>query len=307
MIYQRLVWPWLARLDAETAHHLALGALEWAPLRLAPPSRAASEVFGLRFANPLGLAAGFDKNGVAVRSLAALGFGHVEVGTVTPRPQPGRPKPRVFRQKDEQALINRLGFPSDGMEVVARRLERLRERRFVLGVNVGPNADAVGVEGFVQAARRLAPLADYVAVNVSSPNTSGLRDLQLEPIVEAVLPVIGRKPLLVKVSPDLTDEQVRRTCEVLAAHGVAGAIATNTTVQHGGETGGLSGPPLRARATQVVRMLADRLPVVGVGGVASARDAQEKLDAGAALVQLYTGFIYGGPLLPRRIVRGLVA
>ncbi|MBV8083991.1 MAG: quinone-dependent dihydroorotate dehydrogenase [Chloroflexi bacterium] len=305
-MYRRLVWPLLARLDAETAHHLALWALQWAPLPMVPPSGSAKDVFGLRFPNPLGLAAGFDKNGIAVRSLAALGFGHIEVGTVTPRPQAGRPKPRVFRLSDEEALINRLGFPSDGMEAVASRVARLQTRNFVLGVNIGPNADAVGVEGFVQAAQRLAPLADYVAVNVSSPNTTGLRDLSLEPVVEAVLPVLGAKPLLVKVSPDLTDEQVRHTADVLAAYGVTGAIATNTTVQHDGESGGLSGPPLRARATEVVRMLADRLPVVGVGGVSSARDAQDKLDAGASLVQLYTSFIYQGPLLPARIVRGLV-
>jgi dihydroorotate dehydrogenase len=306
VIYRRLVWPWLARLDAEMAHHLALRALEWAPVRGGPARGGERDVFGLRFRNPVGLAAGFDKNGVAVRSLAALGFGHVEVGTVTPRPQPGRPKPRVFRLKEEQALTNRLGFPSDGMEAVARRLEHLRERDFVLGVNVGPNADSVGPGGFALAAKRLAPLADYVAVNVSSPNTTGLRDLQLEPVLEAVLPVVGGKPLLVKVSPDLTDDQVLRTGDVLRAFGVAGAIATNTTVRHGGEQGGLSGPPLRARATEVVRLLARRLPVVGVGGVASARDAREKLDAGASLVQLYTGFVYEGPLLPARIVRGLV-
>jgi len=319
----------LFRLDPETAHQAALSALALAsataPGRAALRARhavsdpsLAVEAFGLRFDNPLGLAAGYDKDARAVLGLAALGFGHVEVGTVTPRPQAGNPRPRIWRRPAERALNNRMGFPSAGAEVVARRLAALPAGRTVrVGVNLGKNRDTPlerAPDDYASAYRTVAPHADYAVVNVSSPNTPGLRELQGREHLEAILTQLAqarrdtrRIPLLVKVAPDGTDEALDELVDVLLDAGVDGVVATNTTVAGvAPDRGGLSGAPLRARATEVVarvhRRAGDRLPVVGVGGVFDAADVREKLAAGAVLVQLYTGLVYEGPGVVRRIL-----
>ena len=323
MIYQRLARPALFRLgggDAERAH-------EWTLRRLAALSRRPAAlralratavrgtprtVFGLRFPNPVGLAAGMDKDGRALPAWAALGFGFVEVGTVTARPQPGNPRPRVFRLPAGQGVINRMGFNNEGAAALATRLATLRPLGIPLGVSLGkskvvPLADAV--EDYLAALRAVLPHADYVAVNVSSPNTPGLRGLQdraqLSRLLAALREESGTTPVLVKIAPDLTEHAIGEALEVCVEHGVAGLIATNTTVNHDGEQGGLSGRPLTGRALEVVTFVAkhSELPVVGVGGIMSVDDALRMLDAGASLVQLYTGLIYRGPSLLRAIVR----
>ncbi len=322
LLYQRLLLPLLTLPEAEVSHNLILRLLQLASplagaLQPANYPRLRVSAFGLEFPNPIGLAAGFDKNGVAVPALAALGFGHVEVGTVTPRPQPGRSRPRLFRLAKDRALINRLGFPSRGAEAVARNLSRLKNRRFVLGVNVGPNAGSVGVEDFVQAATMVAPYADYLTINVSSPNTAGLRGMQQAETLAGLLAALDwlDKTLLVKISPDLSDGELHEILDVLCAKAVAGVVVANTTVDRpphlqASADGGLSGRPLRERATQLVskayRHTAGKLPIIGVGGVATAQDALDKIEAGACLVQLYTGFVYQGPFVARDIALGLV-
>ncbi|HVA24625.1 MAG TPA: quinone-dependent dihydroorotate dehydrogenase [Chloroflexota bacterium] len=327
-LYRNLLFPLLTLTEPEVSHDIALRALGAVavvgPLvrgRLAvDDARLRMLAFGLELANPVGLSAGFDKNAVAVRGLAALGFGHVEVGTVTPRPQPGRPKPRLFRLKKDKALINRLGFPSLGALAVANNLRHLARRNFVLGANVGPNADSVGVEDFVASALALAPHADYVTVNVSSPNTSGLRGMQQADTLATLLEALDwlPKPLLVKIAPDLSEDELGAMVEVIQGHKVAGVIATNTTTdrppnlesRQAAEAGGLSGLPLRGRATEVIRFIyrvtEGKLPIIGAGGIATAADAIEKLEAGASLIQLYTGFIYEGPSAVRAINQGLL-
>lgn len=334
--------PILFRLDPEIAHALTLNLA-----RLAgnlPPSRwllqalfAAPEkpveAFGLRFRNPVGLAAGYDKDGVAVRGLAALGFGHVEVGTVTPRPQPGNPRPRVFRLVEDQAVINRMGFPGKGAEYTARQLGRVARgpRSTLLGVNLGKNKDTPLEEAagdYVALLRRFTPLADYLAINVSSPNTVGLRRLQGREMLEGLLGQIaaerraialgrgGQRPILVKLAPDLSDDELDDALDAILNAGMDGVIATNTTLgreglrsAHRDEAGGLSGDPLRVRSeavlARVVKRLDGRLPVVSVGGVMGPEDAKRRLDMGAALVQVYTGLVYAGPGLVREIVRKL--
>jgi dihydroorotate dehydrogenase len=270
-------------------------------------------VAGLRFPNPIGLAAGLDKDAVAVAGLFALGFGAVEIGTVTPRPQPGNPRPRVFRRTGERALINRMGFPSEGMDVVAARLERLRFRPGIVGVNVGKNKDTpldAAADDYRAAAAALARFADYVVVNASSPNTPGLRRLQEPERLAALLAGLDvARPTFVKIAPDLASEEIDAIVDVAIAARVAGVIATNTTVVAEPEAGGLSGAPLRDRSTEVVRRVArraaGRIAVIGVGGIATAEDAYAKIRAGASLVQVYTGFIYEGPGLARRLVIGL--
>jgi dihydroorotate dehydrogenase len=337
VIYQRVVRPALFRVgggDAESAH-------EWTLRRLAKLSRRPAAlralrvsaargtprtVFGLRFPNPVGLAAGMDKDGRALPAWAALGFGFVEVGTVTARAQPGNPRPRVFRLPAEQAVINRMGFNNEGAAALATRLSALRPLSSAgvaplrqaprlgipLGVSLGkskvvPLADAV--EDYLAALRAVLPYADYVAVNVSSPNTPGLRGLQdraqLSALLAALRAETGTTPVLVKIAPDLTEHAIGEALEVCQEHGVAGVIATNTTVHHDGEQGGLSGRPLTRRALEVVTFVAkhSELPVVGVGGIMSVDDALRMLDAGASLVQLYTGLIYHGPSLLHAIVR----
>ncbi len=340
-VYRHLLYPLLAKMDPEALHHLILSGLEkvghsaealtmlqrWYGVRSLALERT---VFGVRFPNPLGVAAGFDKNGRAVAALAALGFGHIEVGTVTPKPQDGNPKPRLFRLQRDDALVNRLGFPNDGMERVAARLPRKQERNYVLGVNIGPNKSSVGtgqvVLDYFACLDCFAPIADYVTINISSPNTPGLRELQGSVPLDALLAAIFRHvanwrltvPVLVKIAPDLMVWEVEEMVRVFMAYPVAGVVATNTTVSrpqglgdwHWKEQGGLSGRPLRELSTAMIRQLAalteGRLPIIGVGGIFTARDAEVKLRAGASLLQLYTGFIYQGPATPREILRGLV-
>ncbi|MGO2659891.1 quinone-dependent dihydroorotate dehydrogenase [Mycetocola reblochoni] len=328
----------LTRIDPERAHHLAFSVIRAIPRvgagslvrRLTVP-RADLHVdaLGLRFETPFGMAAGFDKEGRGVEGLAALGFGHVEVGTITAHAQPGNPKPRLFRLVPDRAVINRMGFNNDGAPAVADRLAALRRRRprTVLGVNIGKSRvtdveDALG--DYVASARLLAPHADYLVVNVSSPNTPGLRGLQeldrLEPLLRAVAEASGATPLLVKIAPDVLDEQIDRIAELVVRIGLDGIIATNTTISREGlETdesvveaagdGGLSGAPLADRSLQVLRRVRARVPaelcVISVGGVDSAADVAERLDAGATLVQGYTAFLYRGPFWARRINRGL--
>lgn len=331
----------LFRLDAERAHRLALAAarLAQAVLERAPAGRALvapgwpREILGTTFPNPIGLAAGFDKNGVAPHLWPRLGFGFAELGTVTARPQPGNPPPRMFRLAAERGIVNRLGFNNDGALAVAQRLRRSLARRppIPIGLNIGCSKAAVGdelaeLEDYRFSARLLAPLADYVAINVSSPNTPGLRDL-LEPgrlarLVATLRAELGgasgRPPLLVKLSPDVADEQVAEICRAALEAGASGFIASNTTLARPGctspaaaESGGLSGAPLRARATRMVALVREAcgpgVPVIGVGGVFSVDDVCEKLAAGADLVALYSALVYEGPLLARRLVRGLAA
>ena len=312
----------LFRLDPERAHQLVFGLLTLVPprlLRRPPPDPALrTETLGLAFDNPVGLAAGFDKDARGFRQLLALGFGFVEVGTVTPLAQPGNPRPRMFRLAEDRALINRLGFNSRGADAARARLEDRTER--VVGVNLGRNKDsASAVDDYARGARLLADLADYVTVNVSSPNTPGLRDLQavgeLRPLLEAVKRET-HKPVLVKIAPDLADDDVDAVADLAIETGIDGVIATNTTISREGLTasadvgaGGLSGAPLKARALEVLERLheraGDRLVLVAAGGIEDADDAWARIKAGATLVQLYTGFVYGGPATPRRIAAGL--
>ncbi|MBI3160817.1 MAG: quinone-dependent dihydroorotate dehydrogenase [Chloroflexi bacterium] len=320
--------PWLFRLEPERAHALTLRLMQ--VVGAAPPlaaivrrqyAMAAQPVqaFGLGFANPIGLAAGYDKDGLAWRGLAALGFGHIEVGSVTLRPQAGNPRPRLFRLEEDRALINRMGFPSRGADFVARRLAGPRPPGLVLGVNLGLNKDAPlerAAEEYAELQRIFDPLADYLAVNVSSPNTAGLRALQAQERLAGLLAALKankRKPLLVKLSPDLEERQLDEALEVLLDGGADGVIAVNTTLarpslrsRHAGEAGGLSGAPLAAiRARALERMadkLAGRLPLVAAGGIMTDEDARACLEAGAALVQVYTGMVYGGPDFVRRLM-----
>lgn len=328
-----------ARMDPETAHRLTMPvirALGIPPLSLAvraltrPDASLRTEALGLVFDSPFGLAAGFDKNAVVVSGLDALGFGHVEVGTVTAVPQDGNPRPRLFRLVPDRALINRMGFNNRGAAAAADRLSALRRRRRrpVLGANIGKSRvvdvdDAT--DDYVTSTRAVAPVADYLVVNVSSPNTPGLRGLQavetLRPLLEAVRDAAGATPLLVKIAPDLDDDEVRAIARMAVDAGLAGLIATNTTIAreslstpsdvvaaHG--AGGLSGAPLRDRALAVLRLVRAVVPaefcVIAAGGVETAADVQARLDAGADLVQGYTGFVYRGPLWARQINRGLV-
>ncbi len=333
VVYQHVLRPALFRSgggDPETVHERTVAAV--ARLGRVPPVVAALRrfcgvpaprtVFGVRFPGPVGLAAGMDKNGVAVRGWPAFGFGFVEVGTVTWHPQPGNPRPRLYRLPASEAVINRMGFNNLGAAALAERLRRAGPPPVPLGISVGkskvtPVADAVG--DYVGSVRLLWPYADYFAVNVSSPNTPGLRGLQdrgaLDELLGSLLPEAHGRPVLVKIAPDLTFDAIDDVLDVCHARGVAGVIATNTTLSRDGlapadavageQAGGLSGRPLAVRALEIVSFVAKRtgLPVVAVGGIHHADDATRMFDAGAALVQLYTGFIYHGPGLVRRINR----
>ncbi|TGE14832.1 quinone-dependent dihydroorotate dehydrogenase [Hymenobacter elongatus] len=342
-MYQALLKPLLFQLDAEQAHHVVFDNLKrgcrlpgtTALLRslydFAHPGLE-REVFGLKFRNPVGLAAGFDKNAELTDALACLGFGFVEIGTVTPRPQPGNPVPRLFRLKQDEALINRMGFNNEGAAAVASRL-RQRRSTIIIGGNIGKNKETPNEQAaadYVSAFETLFDTVDYFVVNVSSPNTPNLRQLQeKEPLIRLLQQVQEcnqakprPKPLLLKIAPDLTDGQLDDILTIAAETRLSGLVATNTTLARNDlratpsqlaaiGAGGLSGKPLRQRATEVIRYLHRRsdggLPIIGVGGIASAADAQEKLAAGASLVQLYTGFIYEGPALVKRINQALVA
>ncbi len=321
-MYRTLIKPMLFRLDAEVAHHLALGALsfaDWVPgfaqsLRAADRPSLKANVAGLEFPNPVGLAAGLDKNAQAITGLFSLGFGSLEVGTVTPRAQPGNPKPRLFRVPEHGALINRLGFNNEGMEAMATRLAKATWKPGPIGVNIGKNKDTPiesAVEDYVTCAERLSPLADYVVVNLSSPNTPGLRQLQepeaLSALLRAVRVKVHGRPLFLKIAPDLSDEAIDAVVDVARECQSDGLICTNTTItrpfEHvlARETGGLSGKPLFTRSTEVLRRAFRRangkLPLIGVGGIFDGEGAWQKICSGASLVQLYSGFIYQGPQL----------
>jgi dihydroorotate dehydrogenase len=310
----------LFALDAEKAHLLAmrlisLGLVSSRAEALGKPSR----IFGLPISHPVGLAAGFDKNAEAVDEWENLGFSFVEVGTITPRPQPGNSRPRLFRLPECRALINRMGFNNDGVEDIARRLER-RETRIPVGANIGKNRDTPHEAAQIDyrtCAERLAGIADYLVVNVSSPNTPGLRDLQaadaLKPILDAVVSAAKGTPVAVKLSPDLHEEDMGRACEIARECGARGVIATNTTVSregtigdHAGEAGGLSGAPLLPRAIQACKCARAALggdqTLIGVGGIYAGADAKAMLEAGADAVQVYTSFVYRGPSVVRLLL-----
>jgi dihydroorotate dehydrogenase len=344
-LYSHAVKPALFRLDAERAHEVAVDALavlgHVRPLcavmerrhRLDPALHRPVEAFGLKFPNAVGLAAGFDKNGRAWPAAAALGFGHVEIGTVTFHAQPGNPRPRAFRYPAELAVINRMGFNNAGAAALAQRLEKLSApgRRVIpLGINLGKSKVTTldkATEDYLGSFRLLADHADYVVVNVSSPNTPGLRELQdaswLKPLLAALVDenkarmVAGkpRRPLLLKIAPDLNWPQVDAALQVIADLGLDGIIATNTTLARPGslaavnEAGGLSGAPVRRRSTEIINYIArttnGRLPIIGVGGIMDEEAAGEKMDAGATLVQLYTGLIYRGPFFAAEVARAL--
>jgi len=339
-----LLRPLLFRLDPETAHAVTLQAL-----RLAgnfPPSnwfltqffKAPSkpvQAFGLTFKNPIGIAAGYDKDALAINGLFALGFGHVEVGTVTPRPQAGNPRPRVFRLLEDEGVINRLGFPGKGADYVSKRLLRYRtavpRSDIILGVNLGKNKDTSLEEAandYIDLMRRFIFHADYLAINISSPNTVGLRRLQGREMLEHLLGAIqkerenislgrgGNAPILVKIAPDLSDEELEDAIGVILEKGMNGVIATNTTLareglksKHQVESGGLSGGPLKVRSEavlrQVVKLVNGKVPIISVGGIVNPDDARKRLALGASLVQLYTGLVYRGPKLVREIVESL--
>lgn len=329
-----LLRPLLFQLDAEQAHHVTLALLRWAgatPLTVwalrrlfdcADP-RLGISVFGLPFKNRVGLAAGYDKNGVAVAGLAALGFGHVEIGTVTRQMQPGNPRPRVHRVPASEAIINSMGFPNAGVAAL-----RMTGHPTCLGINIGKSKETPlerAAEDYCFLLQQVYQRADYITVNISSPNTLNLRQLQARAAIESLLQAVTtqrnqltpRRPVLVKIAPDLTASEIDDVLAAIDSAGIDGVIATNTTVSRAGIPtqyhalpGGLSGTPLREQATRVVRIIYERtqgrLPIIGVGGILSVADALERLDAGATLIQLYTGLVYRGPGLVREIQRALL-
>jgi dihydroorotate dehydrogenase len=333
MLYRRLVRPILFSLPPEWVHHASLTAMTCTPLAALVEPFARREfpslekkLFGLTFPNPIGLAAGFDKNAEGVTTWPRLGFGFMELGTVTPRPQPGNPRPRIFRLPAEQGLINRLGFPNVGAETVARRLEKIKTSgrwpRTPVGLNLGKNKDTPLDEAgrdYVACFRRTRDLADYFVVNVSSPNTPGQRELQGGKFLDSILGPLrdedpdGARPLLIKIAPDLDEAQLADVANAVEKFRLTGIVATNTTVDKRGlsvqEEGGASGRPLTSRSTEIIRIVhrltGGRVPIIGVGGIFNAGDAREKFEAGASLLQLYTGFVYEGPLVARRICEDL--
>ncbi|MFA0963016.1 quinone-dependent dihydroorotate dehydrogenase [Roseivirga sp. BDSF3-8] len=341
-MYKNLIRPFLFRMPAEKAHHFTFNLIR-RTFRL--PGVASlfgystsvqhpalhRKVFGLDFPNPVGLAAGFDKDAKLIDEMARLGFGFIEIGTLTPMPQQGNPQPRLFRLQDDQGLINRMGFNNEGLEAAVERLKK-RRSGVIVGGNIGknkvtPNEEAT--EDYLKGFDTLYKYVDYFVVNVSSPNTPGLRELQeKEPLTRLLSTLKERntqmpvqKPILLKIAPDLTNEQLDDIIDIVKSVGVDGLIATNTTIDRSNlktpdeevkaiGAGGLSGKPLRARSTEVIRYMNEKsggtIPIIGVGGIMSASDALEKLDAGASLVQLYTGFIYEGPSLIRQINQALM-
>ena len=330
-----LLRPVLFSLDPETAHHATLDALKTAHklglLCTKHPASTPRTVMGLTFSNPVGLAAGLDKNGECIDALATLGFGFIEVGTVTPQPQPGNPKPRMFRLPEAKAIINRMGFNNLGVNALIENVKRAKFRG-VLGINIGKNFDTPiekAASDYLIGLRKVYTHASYVAINISSPNTKNLRQLQggdeLDSLLEQlkaeqeILADLHGKyvPLAVKIAPDLDQEQIRQIAALLVRHSIDGVIATNTTLSragvenlpHGNESGGLSGAPVREKSTEVIRQLAaalnGALPIIGVGGILSGADAVEKIQAGASLVQIYSGMIYRGPDLVTEAVRAI--
>ncbi len=310
----KLIRPILFKLDPELTHTLALISLQFVyrmglSRLFSQPVSTPRTVMGLNFSNPVGLAAGFDKNGDYIDALAALGFGFIEIGTITPKPQTGNPRPRLFRLIKQQAIINRMGFNNKGMDYVAAQLKKIRYKG-ILGINIGKNAatpNEFAIQDYLACFRTLAPYASYMTINISSPNTTGLRNLQersaLVPLLQALKQEQQQSehyvPLLVKISPDLSDTELTELANVLLEQKIDGVIATNTTIAHEGEKGGLSGEPLRQRSTDVIKQLhahlGEHIPIIASGGVMDSASIQEKIDAGAKLVQVYTGFIYSGP------------
>jgi dihydroorotate dehydrogenase len=338
-MYRTFFRPLLFRLPPEQAHMLTVQLLRlsgklkpagWLLQALFSGPDSPVQVFGLQFRNPVGLAAGYDKDGLAWRGLAHMGFGHLELGTVTPRPQPGNPQPRLFRLPEDQGLINRMGFPGHGAAYLKYRLTGPHPQRLVLGVNLGKNKDTpleLAIEDYLVLLRDFAPLADYLAINVSSPNTIGLRQLQgreylftllqtLENERRSLVGLTRRIPLLVKLAPDLTENELEDALDAITSTGMDGVIATNTTLQRNGlasqhaqETGGLSGAPLENLSTQnitrIFSLTGGKLPIIGVGGIYDANSARRKLDAGATLIQIYTGLVYAGPGLVKQILQDM--
>lgn len=340
----KLVKPIFFSMDPESAHHTVTGGLKmvskiWGAKKLLSNlytyenPNLAREVFGLKFKNPVGLAAGFDKNAEYITDMSNFGFGFIEIGTVTPRPQPGNDQPRMFRLIPDKALINRMGFNNQGADVAANRLKHLSaedRKGLLIGGNIGKNKitpNEQAVDDYIYCFNALFDYVDYFVVNVSSPNTPGLRDLQEKEPLKHILNTlqelnerkVNKKPILLKIAPDLTDSQLDDIVEIVQETSIAGVIATNTTISREGlrsdenlvkEMGGVSGAPLTKRSTEVIRYLSDKsnrsFPIIGVGGIHSAADAIEKLDAGASLVQIYTGFIYEGPSLISAICKGIV-
>ena len=329
--------PLLFQLDAEKAHDLTLKSLRFAEkagfLSLYPsaPKCQPRTVMGIEFPNPVGLAAGLDKNGVVIDGMAALGFGFIEIGTVTPRPQPGNPKPRLFRVKQAQGIINRFGFNNLGVDQLIRNVQAAKYRG-VLGINIGKNFDTPNeraVDDYLIGLRKVYPYATYITVNISSPNTKNLRQLQEKEALDALLATLKAEqkiladqhgkyvPIALKIAPDLDAQQIIEIADLLKQHAFDGVIATNTTLDreavkgmlHAEESGGLSGAPVRQKSTQVIQQLsqqlAGELPIIGVGGILSGADAAEKISAGASLVQLYSGLIYRGPQLVHEVCRSL--
>lgn len=337
----KLIKPLLFQFDPETIHYVVTGALRranriWGVKSLLKnlyqleDKRLAREVLGLKFKNPLGLAAGFDKNASMIEELAEFGFGFIEIGTVTPLPQPGNEKPRMFRLPQDDALINRLGFNNQGVDVVAARLKQVQRKGLIIGGNIGKNkltSNEDAVNDYIKCFDRLFDVVDYFVVNVSSPNTPGLRELQEKEPLKHILNTLQQRnnknqitrPILLKIAPDLTNSQLDDIIEIVMETKIAGVIATNTTISRDDllssenlkkESGGLSGKPLTMRSTEVIRYLSKHsnksFVIVGVGGIHSPEDALEKIQAGASLIQIYTGFIYEGPGLIKRILNGLL-
>lgn len=337
----RIIRSLLFLISPESVHHFVMKALNTgyaiAPVRAWMKSMFTSkksglerELWGIKFPNPVGLAAGFDKDAKYVDALACLGFGFVEIGTVTPRPQPGNPQPRLFRLPADQALINRMGFNNEGAAAAAQRLRHKKER-IVIGGNIGKNKhtpNEQALDDYKKCFRELYDTVDYFVVNVSSPNTPGLRALQEKGPLTEILGELQKlnnelgypKPLLLKIAPDLTNEQLDDIIDIVKTTGIQGIVATNTTIDRSGLTtdasevekigaGGLSGKPVRKRATEVIKYICDKsnstIPVIAVGGIFTAADAKEKLDAGAVLVQVYTGFIYEGPAIAKNVCEGI--
>ena len=332
----------LFKLDPEIAHHLTLQLMRMGghqpmlttlQVLYSTPYKPV-DAFGLTFKNPVGLAAGYDKDGIAVRGLSALGFGHIEVGTVTPRPQAGNPKPRVFRLVEDEAVINRMGFPGEGAGFVFRQLSPVAKKQFaILGVNLGKNKKTPNEEAvfdYLELLSIFSPFADYLAINISSPNTVGLRELQGRKALQDLLTQLNEQrrlnetqlekkiPLLVKLAPDLSDKELDNALGVILETGMDGVIATNTTIareglrsKHREETGGLSGSPLRIQSEAMLKKIVQRvdgqIPIVSVGGIMNPEDAKRRLDMGAALVQVYSGLIYRGPGLVRAILQTLAS
>ena len=340
--YKKVIFPYLTQHDAEKIHYKVMDVLKFAcKIPLVPgilklifekqDKRLERKVFGLRFKNPVGLAAGFDKNGLWTDELSNLGFGFIEIGTVTPRAQLGNDKPRLFRLKEDEALINRMGFNNEGSLAAANKL-RNRKTKIIIGGNIGKNKTTENDEAvydYLKAFNDLYPYVDYFVVNVSSPNTPGLRDLQEKEPLKYLLKVLERdngrkskpKPILLKIAPDLTNEQLDDIIEIVKETRISGVIAANTTISREGlvtdkqevteiGAGGLSGKPLANRSTEVIRYLSEKskkaFPIIGVGGIYSAEDAIEKLKAGASLVQVYSGFIYEGPGIVKDICEGIL-